>query len=85
MEGGAYENQVAFSRKELNPEQKVSFGGMGSSLGGKLSGKKNAGGVSKNADIANVKISTDQVTHHVFSKELCRTDAIRCPPIINKP
>uniref|UniRef100_A0A453ADC4 Uncharacterized protein n=1 Tax=Aegilops tauschii subsp. strangulata TaxID=200361 RepID=A0A453ADC4_AEGTS len=44
LEGGAYQNQVAFSRKELKAQQKVSFTGMDPSLGGQVSGATDAGG-----------------------------------------
>jgi hypothetical protein len=67
VEGGAYQEEMAFSRKELKPEQKPSIGGMNPSLGEQLSGATNAEGVSKNDEIANVKTTTTSTTtdtHH---------------------
>uniref|UniRef100_A0ACD5Z2Q3 Uncharacterized protein n=1 Tax=Avena sativa TaxID=4498 RepID=A0ACD5Z2Q3_AVESA len=62
VEGGAYPEQVAFSRKELKPEHKLSIGGMSQSLGGQVSGATSAEGVSKNAEIADVKTTTTSTT-----------------------
>jgi hypothetical protein len=65
LEGGAYPDQVAFSRKELKP-----------ALAGQVSGATNAEGVSKDAEIANVKTSTTSTTtdtHRDVPVDLYRT------------
>ena len=67
LEGGAYQNQVAFSRKELKAEQKVSFTGMDPSLGGQVSGATDAGGASNNAEISNAKTTAATESHRDVS------------------
>jgi hypothetical protein len=77
LEGGAYPDQVSFSRKELKPEHnKLSIGGMSPSLGVHVSGATNAEGFSKDAEIANVKTSTTSTTtdtHRDVPVDLYRT------------
>ena len=87
VESGAYPDQVAFSRKELKPEHKISIGGMSTSLGGQVSAANNAEGVSKNAEIANVKTTTTSTTtdtHRDVPVDLYRTIIIRGHQL-NKP
>ncbi|KAI4968551.1 hypothetical protein ZWY2020_045881 [Hordeum vulgare] len=69
---GAYQNQVAFSRKELKAEQKVSFTGMSPSLGGLVSGATNAGGASNKAEISNVETTSATESHRDVSWEQFR-------------
>lgn len=64
LEGGAYQNQVAFSRKELKAEQKVSFTGMTPSFGGQVSGATNAAG---GAEISNVETTSTTESHRDVS------------------
>ncbi|EMS53154.1 hypothetical protein TRIUR3_06930 [Triticum urartu] len=67
LEGGAHQSQVVFSRKVMNTEQKASFSGISSSLGGHVFGATNAGGVSNNAEIANVETTTTIESHRDVS------------------
>uniref|UniRef100_A0A3B6C0U4 Uncharacterized protein n=1 Tax=Triticum aestivum TaxID=4565 RepID=A0A3B6C0U4_WHEAT len=67
LEGVAHQSQVVFSRKVINAEQKASFSGMSSSLGGHVSGATNAGGVSNNAEMENVETTTTIESHRDVS------------------
>ena len=67
LEGVAHQSQVAFSRKVMNTEQKASFSRMIPSLGGQVLGARNAGGVSNNAEIANVETTTTIESHRDVS------------------
>ncbi|KAM3392975.1 hypothetical protein ACQJBY_013906 [Aegilops geniculata] len=67
LEGVAQKSQVAFSHKVMNTEQKASFSRMIPSLGGQVLGATNVGGVSNNAEIANVETTTTADSHHDVS------------------
>ena len=67
LEGVAHQSQVAFSRKVMNTEQKASFSRVIPSLGGQVLGATNAGGVSNNAEIANVETTTTIESHRDVS------------------
>ncbi|VAH40856.1 unnamed protein product [Triticum turgidum subsp. durum] len=84
LEDGAHQSQVVFSRKVTNAEHKASFSGMTSSLGGRVSGATNAGGVSNNAEIANVETTTTADSHHDVSVKDFRGINHK-PPRYNRP
>ena len=84
LEGGAYTNQVAFSRKELKAEHKQSFGGMSPSLGGQISGTIHAEGVRNHAEIANVQTTTTTDTHRDIPVDMYRSIIIHGHQL-NKP
>ncbi|KAF7013361.1 hypothetical protein CFC21_027446 [Triticum aestivum] len=84
LEGVAQKSQVAFSRKVMNTEQKASFSRMIPSLGGQVLGATNAGGVSNNAEIANVETTTTADSHHDVSVKDFRGINHKPPPY-NRP
>ncbi|KQJ81751.1 hypothetical protein BRADI_5g02850v3 [Brachypodium distachyon] len=70
VEGGAYKNEEALSRKGLKEERKLSF-----STGQVVSGATNVGGLGSNAEIANVETGTVHTTitsNHDISPETFR-------------
>ena len=84
LEGVAQKSQVAFSRKVMNTEQKASFSRMIPSLGGQVLGATNAGGVSNNAEIANVETTTTIESHRDVSVGDFRGINHK-PPTYNRP